>query len=91
MRTSLDALNAETLSLHLISAFTIVKLIACWEILNAFCRLLIFFKINFFEKFFQEHLYVTRVSNFWIQIRPNILAGLIWVQAVCKGYQQTTC
>ena len=26
----------------------------------------------------------------WIQIRPNILAGLIWVQTVCKGYQQTT-
>ena len=25
----------------------------------------------------------------WIQIRPDILSGLIWVQAVCKGYQQT--
>ena len=26
----------------------------------------------------------------WIQIRPNILSGLIWVQTVCNGYQQTT-
>ena len=24
----------------------------------------------------------------WIQIRPDILSGLIWVQTVCKGYQQ---
>ena len=22
----------------------------------------------------------------WIQIRPDILFGLIWVQTVCKGY-----
>ena len=26
----------------------------------------------------------------WIQIRPDILSGLIWVQTVCKSYQQTT-
>ena len=26
----------------------------------------------------------------WIQIRPNILLGRIWVQTVCKGYQQMT-
>ena len=26
----------------------------------------------------------------WIQIRPDILSGLIWVQTVFKGYQQTT-
>ena len=26
----------------------------------------------------------------WMQIRPHILSGLIWVQTVCKGYQQTT-
>ena len=24
----------------------------------------------------------------WILIRPDILSGLIWVQTVCKGYQQ---
>ena len=26
----------------------------------------------------------------WIQIRPDILPGLIWVQTVCKSYQQMT-
>ena len=26
----------------------------------------------------------------WIQIRPNILSDLIWVQSVCKNYQQMT-
>ena len=26
----------------------------------------------------------------WLQIRPNNLLGLIWVQTVCKGYQQMT-
>ena len=29
-------------------------------------------------------------QKMWIQIRPDILSGLIWVQTVCKGYQQTT-
>ena len=37
-----------------------------------------FFKINFFEKIFQEyHQFVKQV---WIQIRPDVLSGLIWVQ-----------
>ena len=27
---------------------------------------------------------------FWIQIRPDVLSGLIWVLTVCKGYQQMT-
>ena len=26
----------------------------------------------------------------WIQIRPYVLSGLIWVQSVCKGYEQST-
>ena len=26
----------------------------------------------------------------WIQIRPDVSSGLIWVQSVCKGYEQTT-
>ena len=26
----------------------------------------------------------------WIQIRPHILQGLIWVQTVCKGDKQNT-
>ena len=46
---------------------------ALWIIFMLFCRLLIFFKINFLQKFFQEY---------------NISAKQIWVQCVCKGYQQ---
>ena len=26
----------------------------------------------------------------WIQVMPDVLSGLIWVQIVCKGNQQTT-
>ena len=26
----------------------------------------------------------------WIQIKNDILSARIWVQTVCKGYQQTT-
>ena len=52
-----------------------------------FCLLLIFFKINFFEKFFQQY---HQCQTDWIPIRPDILSGLIWGQTVCKGYQQTT-
>ena len=25
----------------------------------------------------------------WIQSRPDVLLGVIWVQTICKGYQQT--
>ena len=44
-----------------------------------------FFQIIFFEKFFQEY---HQCQTVWIQIRPNILLGLIWVQTVCQGHQQ---
>ena len=47
--------------------------------------------------FFQNQLFRKILSGIpsecqtdLIQIRPNILSGLIWVQSVCKGYQQTT-
>ena len=62
-------------SLHAVKFFTM------------FCRLIIFFKINFFEKIFQEYL---QCQPIWLQIRPDILSGLIWVQTVSKDYQQTT-
>ena len=29
------------------------------------------------------------MKTVWIQIRPDILSGLIWVQTVCKDYQPT--
>ena len=47
--------------------------------------------------FFQNQLFQQIISGIlsegqthWIQIRPDILSGLIWVQPVCKGYEQTT-
>ena len=33
---------------------------------------------------------LSECQTVWIQIRANILWVLIWVQAVCKGYQQKT-
>ena len=53
-----------------------------------FCRLLIFFKINLFEIILSG--IPLECQTVWIQIRPDVLTGLIWVQSVCKGYKQTT-
>ena len=55
---------------------------AGWIILQAFVV-----KINFFEKLFQEYHHCQTV---WIQIRLDFLLGPIWVQTVCKCYQQMT-
>ena len=46
-----------------------------------------FFKVNLFKIFFQEY---HQCQKIWIQIRQDVLSGLIWVQAVCKSYQQIT-
>ena len=41
----------------------VYQLVAHWVIFLAFCHLLIFFKINFFEKVFQEyHLSVKQIG-----------------------------
>ena len=53
-----------------------------------FVASLLFFKINFFEKNISGIPSVCQ--TFWIQIRPDILSGVIWMQTVCKGYPQTT-
>ena len=49
------------------------------------CCQLIFFKINFFEKFFQECVTIKWCQMVRIQIRINILSVLICVQTTCKG------
>ena len=54
-----------------------------WVISYAFVVILIFFKN--FTKNFQEH---NQSQTVWIQIRPDILLGLIWIQTVYKDYQQ---
>ena len=53
-----------------------------------FCRLLIFFQNQLFRKILSG--IPLACQTVWIQIRPDILFGLIWVQTVCKSYQQTT-
>ena len=53
------------------------------ECLHAFRRLVIFFKINFFENFFQEcHQSVSQFGS--------ISGGMVWVKTVFTGYHQTT-
>ena len=44
-------------------------------------------KISIFETLFQEHY---QCQTVWIQIRPDKMLGLIWVQTVFKGHQQKT-
>ena len=47
-----------------------------------------FFETRLFHKqIIQEHYQCPTV---WIQITTDILSALIWVQFVCKYYQQTT-
>ena len=48
------------------------------------CHLQTSFKINFFKEIFEEHYQCQIV---WIQIKTDVM---IWVQTVCKGYQQMT-
>ena len=61
---------------------------ACWEILHAFLSSADFFQNQLFRKILSG--LPSECQTVWIQIRPDPLSGLIWVQIVCKGYQQTT-
>ena len=63
------------------------------------CPLGFFFIVFFCSCFFsfQNQLFRKIISGIpsecqivWNQIRPDNMSGLIWVQNVCKGYQQTT-
>ena len=52
-----------------------------------FCCLLVVFNYQLFQKILSG--IGSECHKDWIQIRPDVLSGLIWVQSVCKGYQQT--
>ena len=52
-----------------------------------FCRLLNFFQIHLFRKILSG--IPSECQTDWIKIRRDILLGLIWVQSVCKGYEQS--
>ena len=63
-------------------------LFAYWVIIHVFLLSADdFFQNQLFQNLFQEY---HQCQTVWIQIRPDILAGLIWVQTACKGYQQMT-
>ena len=47
------------------------------------CRLVTFFKVNFFKKSFQNNYQNVKQFGFCWTV-------LMWVQTVCKGYQQMT-
>ena len=55
------------------------------QIMHAFLSSAIFFQNNL--DFFRNTI---KVSTVWLQIKPDILSCLIWVQLICKGYQRPT-
>ena len=77
---------------------TLVKMPHCWK---SHAMAHIYFNSLHAEEFFMlsSHLPIffpqknsfrkmIRVSTDWIQIRPGVLSGLIWVQTVFKNCQQ---
>ena len=44
-------------------------------------------KLFFWENSFRNTI---KCQTVWIQIRPDVWSIMIWVQAVCKVYQQKT-
>ena len=59
-----------------------MNLFACPIIFHDNCHLLIFPTLLFFPNILSG--LGIRVSKAWIQIRPDIMSGLIWVQTVCR-------
>ena len=62
--------------------------IAYWVVFHAFLLLADFFQNKLFEKILTG-IKLER-QTVWTLIRPDDLSGLILVQTVCQGYQQTT-
>ena len=61
-----------------LTSFWIFKYCFYYSFTHYYCAICLIFSIP------------SRCQTVWIQIRSDILLGLIWVQTVCKGYQQTT-
>ena len=81
----LAAFSLQGKNKHLLIAKNSIHIL---EIYMLFCRLLIFLKNQYIWKFLSG--IPSECQTVWIQIRSDILSGLIWVQTVCKDYQQTT-
>ena len=65
---------------------------ACFCCLWSFFVFFFFFLflINFFKKDFQEYSQGVKEFGSRSGLTFDILSGLIWVQTICKGYQQMT-
>ena len=59
-----------------------------WEIFHDFLSSTDFFQNQLFRKIISG--LPSECKTIWIQIRPDVLLSLIWIQTVCIGYQQTT-
>ena len=57
---------------------------AWWVIFHVFSRLLIFLKPSFFKKNILSET-PSECQSVRIQVRPDTLSGLIWVQTFCYG------
>ena len=57
-----------------------------WAIFHAFLSSADFFQNQLFGKILSG--IPLECQTVWIQIRPDKMSGLIWVQTVCKDYQQ---
>ena len=68
--------------------FIRISLFACWVIMRAYLTSADFFQNYFFRKVLSE--IPSECQIVWIQIRPDILSGLIWIQSVCICYWHTT-
>ena len=74
----------------------ILALITCLMFLLTLCMLgnfSYFLSPADFFKIFKKKIFSgvpSECQTDWIQIRTDILSVLIWVQTVCKGYQQRT-
>ena len=66
-------------NIHSDIIITTLKIIACQIFFHDFLSSDFFCVKSMFSKKF------SKCQTVWIQIRPNNLWGLIWVQTVCKG------
>ena len=63
-----------------------VQTYACCQILHAFLSSVDLFQSQLFIR--KSFRIQSECNQFWIQIRPDVLSGLILVQTDCEDYQQ---
>ena len=56
------------------------QVFACWVIFQIMCCLLIYFKINAFKTLILGK--PSECETVWIQIRPDVSSGLVWVHTI---------